>query len=152
MHINRTIEKIKNRRSKPKPIKNNKAIPIFLYPVEAVIYKESDTVNLKKNILAGTPERAKYEMETLLEKNNVFDYEISVTMPQGQPVNMIAEDAGRSIHGSFAPFIKADERKAKRGADRDKILARQAAQMDKRLMGDEKADLQKKLRNYHNKV
>ena len=82
--------------------------------MEAVIYKQSDTVNLKKNILAGSPEQAKYEMEVLLEKNNVYDFEISVVMPQGHPVNMIAEDAGRSIHRSFDPFLKAEQRNAAR--------------------------------------
>jgi len=149
MHIDQTIEKIKSRRSKPKPIKNNKAIPIFLYPCEAVIYQKSDTVNLKKNVLAGSSEQAKYEMEQLLGKNNIIDFEISVSMPQGHPVNLIAQDAGRSIHGSFDPFIKNEKRKAERQKQLDLKIAARQTKIDRSLDGLDQIEVNKKLQAAH---
>lgn len=135
MHIDKQIEKTGRKRSKLKSVKNNKAIPLFLYPCEAVIYEKSDTINLKKNILAGAPEQAKYEMETFLEKNNVFDYEISVVMPQGWPVNMVAESAGKSIYGSFAPFIKEDEKRAAKQKKLDLLSASKSAKIQRAVDG-----------------
>ena len=151
LHINREIGKTNKRRVKPKAVNTKKAIPLFLYPVEAVIYQKSDTINLKKNILSGAPERAKYEMETLLEKNNVFDYEISVVMPQGHPVNMIAEDAGRSIHGTFDPFIKADEKRAERQKRLDIAAASKSAKIDRATDGWDALTDSEKLIRAHNK-
>ena len=150
MHINREIEKT-NKREKPKTIKNNKAIPLFLYPVEATIYRKSDTINEKRNILTGTPERAKYEMEVFLQKNNVLDYTISVTMPQGHHVDLIGEDAGKNIHGSFDPFIKADEKKAARQKRLDLAAASRASKIDRSLDGLNQADENNKLETMHGK-
>lgn len=151
MHINRNIEKTNRKRgARPKEVDTKKAIPLFLYPVEATIYQKSDTVNLKKNVLAGTPEQARYEMETLLEKNNVFDYEISITMPQGYPVNIISESAGRSIHASFEPFIKAGEIKAAKQKRLDLAAASRSSKIDLASDGLDDLDLNKKLQAAHN--
>ena len=124
---------------------------MFLFPCEAVIYEKSDTVNLKKNVLSGTAEQAKYEMEVLLEKNNIFDYELSVVMPQGHPVHIIAESAGRSIHGSFEPFIKAEERKAAKQKRLDLAAASRATKIDRAVDGWDTLTDSEKLIRAHNK-
>lgn len=151
MNIDRNIEKTnRKRRERPKEVNNKKAIPLFLFPCEAVIYQKSDTINLKKNVLAGNAEQARYEMEILLQKNNVFDYEISVIMPQGHPVNIISESAGRSIYNTFKPFILAAEKKAAKQKRLDLQAASRSSKIDLARDGINDLDLNKKLQQAHN--
>lgn len=149
LHINSIIEKVKPRK-KPKPVNTKKAIPVFTYPCEATVYAKNDVLTIPRNVLAGSKEMAYYEMDTYLKKQGAYDYTISITMPQGHHIDLIAQDAGVSIYNSFEPFVKAKEKKAAKMKQEDLAAASRTAATERARDGAELADLNKKLQRVHN--
>ncbi len=117
-----------------------------------MIFTKNDTLNLKKNVLAGSQEMAKFEMQYFLERNKIRDFEISVSMPAGHVVHLVSEDAGRSIHGSFEPFLKSQREQAEIQKELDLQAASRAVKIDRSLDGIINADNNKKLEAMHGKV
>ncbi len=150
LHINSIIEKVRPRK-KPKAVNTKKAIPVFTYPCEGAVYTKNDVITVNRNVLAGTKEGAYYEMDVHLKKQGATDYTISVTMPQGHHIDLIAKDAGLSICNSFLPFKKAEEEKAARQKRLDLAAASRATKVDLALDGLNEKDMVQKLQRAHNK-
>ena len=150
LHINSIIDKVRPRK-KPKAVNTKKKIPVFTYPCEAIVYTKNDVITVNRNVLAGTKEMAHYEMDDYLKKQGAHDYTISIVMPQGHHIDLIAQDAGLSICNSFLPFKKAEEQKAAKQKRLDLQAASRSTKIDLARDGINNSDLNKKLQQAHNK-
>ncbi len=151
LHINREIFKTNKKRKKPEVKNTKKAIPVFTFPCEATVYTKNDVITVNRNVLAGTKEMAYYEMDNYLKSQNARDYTISITMPQGHHIHLIAQDAGVSITYSFLPSIKSEEARAAKQKRLDLASASRSSKISLARDGLDNADLNRKLQQAHNK-
>ncbi len=150
LHINRNIEP--NRiKEKPKVVITKNKIPIYVFEAEAVVYTKYDSFTWNKRILSGSRESAEYDFKFHLEREKGWhDYTLSIPEQKGRQIDIVTQDAGKDIHSTFDPFIKADDRKAAKQKKIDLAASSRSAKIDLARDGLDNADLNKKLQAAHN--